>query len=74
MNAVPITIGRCAQVYQETIEQYGSPEILNTDQGSQFTSTVFTKISVDNKIKTLWMEKKSFRQYLYRAILKGIKV
>lgn len=41
----------CAQVYQDTIEQYGCPEILNTDQGSQFTSPVFTKISIDNKIK-----------------------
>jgi putative transposase len=51
MNVIPITIGRCAQVYQETIEQYGCPEILNTDQGSQFTSPIFTKISVENKIK-----------------------
>ncbi len=41
----------CAQVYQDTIEQYGCPEILNTDQGSQFTSPVFTKISIDNDIK-----------------------
>lgn len=41
----------CAQVYQDAIEQYGCPEILNTDQGSQFTSPVFTKISVDNEIK-----------------------
>lgn len=41
----------CAQVYQDAIEQYGCPEILNTDQGSQFTSSVFTKISMDNEIK-----------------------
>lgn len=41
----------CAQVYQDAIEQYGCPEILNTDQGSQFTSPVFTKISIDNDIK-----------------------
>lgn len=51
MNVVQILIGRCAQVYQDTLEQYGCPEILNTDQGSQFTSPVFTKISIDNKIK-----------------------
>lgn len=31
----------CAQVVAEAIEQYGSPEILNTDQGSQFTSDEF---------------------------------
>lgn len=31
----------CSQVVKEATEQYGSPEILNTDQGSQFTSDVF---------------------------------
>lgn len=31
----------CSQVVSEAIEQNGSPEILNTDQGSQFTSDVF---------------------------------
>lgn len=41
----------CAQVYQDAIEQFGCPEILNTDQGSQFTSPIFTKISLDNKVK-----------------------
>jgi putative transposase len=51
MNVLPILIERCAQVYQDTIEQYGCPEILNTDQGSQFMSPVFTKISIDNNIK-----------------------
>ena len=41
----------CAEVYQETIRQYGCPEILNSDQGSQFTSPIFTKISIENGIK-----------------------
>ena len=41
----------CAQVYQDTIDDFGCPEILNTDQGSQFTSPIFTKISLDNEIK-----------------------
>ena len=31
----------CGQVVKEAAEQYGPPEILNTDQGSQFTSDVF---------------------------------
>lgn len=31
----------CSQVVAEAVEQYGVPEILNTDQGSQFTSDVF---------------------------------
>lgn len=31
----------CSQVVAEAVEQYGPPQIVNTDQGSQFTSDVF---------------------------------
>ena len=31
----------CRQVLEEAVDQYGPPEILNTDQGSQFTSIDF---------------------------------
>lgn len=41
----------CAEVLQETLDQYGKPEIFNTDQGSQFTSDVFIKALTDNEIK-----------------------
>lgn len=41
----------CAEVLQETLYQYGKPEIFNTDQGSQFTSDVFIKALTDNEIK-----------------------
>lgn len=30
---------------------YGTPEIFNTDQGSQFTSNIFTKTLKDKEIK-----------------------
>lgn len=30
---------------------HGRPEILNSDQGSQFTSPVFTQVSIDNQVK-----------------------
>ncbi len=33
----------CTEVFRETVRQHGSPEILNTDQGSQFTSDLFTQ-------------------------------
>ena len=33
-----------AQLLKETIEEYGVPSIFNTDQGVQFTSTVFTDV------------------------------
>lgn len=41
----------CAAVMQEAIEQYGKPEIINTDQGSQFTSEVFVQTVLSNGIK-----------------------
>lgn len=41
----------CSEVLQETIDQFGKPEIFNTDQGSQYTSEEHTKILLDNDIK-----------------------
>ena len=41
----------CSEVLQEAIETYGKPKIINTDQGSQFTSEVFTKAVLSNEIK-----------------------
>jgi putative transposase len=47
----------CCELIEDAIEKYGKPEILNTDQGSQYTSEVFsqyvvgqgTKLSMDGK-------------------------
>ncbi|MGO3806896.1 MAG: IS3 family transposase [Sphingobacterium sp.] len=41
----------CAQVLQQTIDQHGTPEIFNTDQGSQYTSDIHIKVLKDNNIK-----------------------
>lgn len=41
----------CAEILKETIEKYGSPEIFNTDQGSQFTSDIFTNLLKENNIQ-----------------------
>jgi putative transposase len=32
----------CLDALEEAIARYGTPEIFNTDQGSQFTSDTFT--------------------------------
>ena len=32
----------CAEVYAQTVDRWGLPQIVNTDQGSQYTSEVFT--------------------------------
>ena len=34
----------CIDALNEAIDRYGPPEIFNTDQGSQFTSTDFTNV------------------------------
>ncbi len=41
----------CQRVLLAAIKRYGIPEILNTDQGSQFTSEAFTSSVLSNKIK-----------------------
>ena len=41
----------CAEVLQEAIDMYGTPEIINTDQGSQYTSEIFVTTVLSNNIK-----------------------
>jgi len=43
--------GFCLEALQEALSRYRRPEIFNTDQGSQFTSTDFTKALLDEGIK-----------------------
>lgn len=41
----------CLDALAEAFERYGRPEIFNTDQGSQFTSTMFTQVLRDKGIR-----------------------
>ena len=70
----------CLEALEEAIDKYGKPEIFNSDQGSQFTSEIFTgklkehniKISMDGKgrwidnvfIERLWRSLKYEEVYL----------
>ena len=45
-----MTIEFCKECLQEAIDNYGSPEIFNSDQGSQFTSEKFTNIWKENNL------------------------
>ena len=42
---------QCANLLQETIDEYGCPAIFNTDQGSLFTSEVFQNVLADHHIQ-----------------------
>ncbi len=63
----------CVEALEEAITTHGAPEIFNTDQGSQFTSTEFTdvlkkhdiKISMDGKGR--WMDN-VFVERLWRSL------
>ena len=63
----------CVDALEDALEQYGTPEIFNTDQGSQFTSEAFTdvlkhheiRISMDGKGR--WLDN-VFVERLWRSV------
>lgn len=73
--------GFCLEALQEAFQKYGSPEIFNTDQGSQFTSNAFVsavessgaKMSMDGRgrfldnifVERLWRSVKYEFIYLH---------
>lgn len=45
-----MSVDFCREALEEAIYRYGTPEIFNSDQGSQFTSDEFTKVLASNSI------------------------
>ena len=45
----------CIEALQEALTRFGSPEIFNTDQGSQFSGEAFTEVLRDNAFALAWM-------------------
>jgi putative transposase len=64
----------CVSALEDAIEQYGAPEIFNTDQGSQFTSIDFTTILKETKNTKISMDGKGcwvdnvFIERLWRSL------
>src|SRR5204862_2674761 len=48
--SITMEAGFCIEALEEALARHGKPDIFNTDQGSQFTSTDFTRILVRNGI------------------------
>ena len=79
--SITMDVHFCLEALEEAITRYGAPEIVNTDQGSQFTSQAFTgllrkhgiRISMDGKgswrdnvfIERLWRSVKYEEVYLH---------
>jgi putative transposase len=49
--SISMTSDFCIEALNEAIARYGTPEIFNSDQGSQFTSHDFTQVLKDHEIK-----------------------
>ena len=81
-HKVAITLEAChaVEIIEEAFARFGLPEIVNTDQGSQFTASVFTdvvlnrgcKLSMDGRgawrvnvfVERVWRSAKYERIYL----------
>ena len=57
----------CLDAVDEALARYGRPEIFNTDQGSQFTSTAFTGCCWRMRSGSAWMAAALARQRVRRA-------
>jgi len=63
----------CIEAVEEALVRYGTPEIFNTDQGSQFTSVAFTGLLQANGIaismdgKAAWRDN-VFVERLWRSV------
>jgi putative transposase len=68
-----LTSDFCIEALQEALTRFGSPEIFNTDQGSQFTAEAFTDVLKDNAIcismdgKGRWVDN-VFVERLWRSV------
>jgi transposase InsO family protein len=41
----------CIEALEEALKHYGPPDIFNSDQGSQFTSTEFTQTLIEHNVR-----------------------
>ena len=55
----------CIKALEEALTKHGAPEILNTDQGSQFTSTEFIKVLAAREIKISMDGKGAWRDNVF---------
>jgi len=55
----------CIEALQEALARHGTPDIFNTDQGSQFTSATFTGVLIKNAIAISMDGKGSWRDNVF---------
>ena len=64
---VSITMGAdfCVEALEEALARHGKPEIVNTDQGSQFTGAAFTGVLAKHEIKISMDGKGAWRDNVF---------
>lgn len=63
--SITMETGFCLEALNEAIAKYGTPEIFNTDQGSQFTSLEFTSALLERGIKISMDGRGSWRDNVF---------
>ena len=60
-----LDVSFCIEALEEAILKYKTPDIFNTDQGSQFTSLEFTDILIKNNIRISMDGRNRFRDNIF---------
>jgi putative transposase len=63
--SIGMEVGFCLEAVEEAMARHGKPDIFNTDQGSQFTSLVFTGLLAANGIAISMDGKGSWRDNVF---------
>ncbi len=64
---VSLTLGadHAVEIMKEALSNYGAPEIVHTDQGSQFSATSFTDLMLGNGAKLSMDDRRAFRDNVF---------
>ena len=63
--SITMDVHFCLEAVEEAIQRYGTPEIMNTDQGSQFTSRAFVGLMKEHEIRISMDGKNSWRDNVF---------
>ena len=63
--SITLDAGFCIEAREEALSRHGQPEIFNSDQGSQFTSTDFIKVLAARQIKISMDGKGAWRDNVF---------
>ena len=64
-GAITLETDFCIEAVEEALARHGKPDIFNTDQGSQFTSTDFIKVLASREIKISMDGKGAWRDNVF---------